>query len=275
MMAVRSWCGGGLAVARSIGVVGLIAAVGLGCAGRQEEPQPDRPDPARPGQTVTSSIAEISPPIELVLITAGPDVRRAFYIGKFEITNAQYAAFVRETGYDGSDHPSSKPTEQFLDYWTDGRYPPDLRDHPVTRINWHHAKAFCDWLARKTGRVVRLPTDAEWEWAARGRAGRVYPWGDEWDPRRCNWGDPGEIDGYAETAPVGSFPAGATPEGVHDLAGNIWEWSANKVLRGGPWCLDAESVRCEWKGREDPQRADDKFGFRVVVEVEWQESSGR
>ena len=181
-------------------------------------------------------------------------MRRAFYIGKFEITNAQYAAFVLETGYDGSDHPSSKPTEQFLDYWTDGLYAPDLLDHPVTRINWHRAQAFCGWLSRKPG--------------------RVYPWGDEWDPRRCNWGDPGEIDGCAKSAPVGSFAAGATPEGVHDLAGNIWEWSASKVLRGGPWCLDAESVRCEWKGCEDPQRADDRFGFRVEVKAGQYESLG-
>jgi formylglycine-generating enzyme required for sulfatase activity len=216
----------------------------------------------------TASLAGAWPAIELVLISAGPGAARPFHIGKYEITNAQYQAFIDATGYDGADHPSSKPTEQFLDYWVDGKHPAELRDYPVCRLNWHHAQAFCDWLSRKSGRVVRLPTDAEWEWAARGVEGRAYPWGDRWDPQRCNWGDGGKIDGYRESAPVGSFPAGATPEGVCDLAGNIWEWTAEKHQRGGPWCLDGrDSVRSARIDREDPDRADDKFGFRIVVET--------
>ena len=162
--------------------------------------------------------------LKLVRIPPGPAVPHAFLITAHEITNAQYEVFIDATDYDGSDSPSSKPTERFLDHWRDGDCPPELRDHPVCRINWRHAQAFCEWLSAASAARVRLPTDAEWEWAARGDAGRVYPWGDQWDPNRCNWGDDGKIDGFVESAPVGSFPGGATPQGVFDMAGHIWEW---------------------------------------------------
>ena len=108
---------------------------------------------------------------------------------------------------------------------------------------------------------MRLPTDAEREWVACGAAGRVYPWSNAWDSRRCNGGDPGEVDGYADSAPVGSFPAGATPRGVHDLASDTWEWSANKLLRGGPWCLGVDSVRCDWKGARTRSGPTTSSGF--------------
>ena len=207
--------------------------------------------------------------LQLVRIEPGRSVRQPFLISTHEITNAQYELFVDATGYDGSDSPSSKPSERFLDYWRDGDCPPELRDYPVCRINWHHAQAFCEWLSVESDARVRLPTDAEWEWAARGDVGRIYPWGDQWDPTRCNWGDDGRIDGFVESAPVGSFPGGATPQGVLDMAGNIWEWTAEKSLRGGPWCMnDPALVRAHHKAHEDPQRADDKFGFRVVVEIQ-------
>lgn len=208
-----------------------------------------------------------APPIELVSIPPPPGKTRGFLLGKYEVTNAQYAAFVRASGYDGADHPSSKPTEPFLAHWENGRPPPGLRDHPVAHVNWYHAVAFCRWASRVTGRRVRLPTHGEWTWAAAGGTGRAYPWGEGWDPRRANWGDRGRVDGYAGAAAVGSFPAGATPTGVHDLAGNIWEWTAGKTLRGGPWCGPPAWLRVDFVARrEDPRRADDKFGFRVVVE---------
>lgn len=212
-----------------------------------------------------------APPIELVRIGAHAD-GNGFWIGRTEVTQAQYAAFVRATGYDGSDHPSTKPSEPFLQAWTGGT-PPSGRDgYPVCNVNVHHARAFCAWLTGLSGRTVRLPTDAEWSLAAGGLGHRKFPWGDVWDPARCNWGDSeghdrfGFADGFEEAAPVGSFPLGATPEGVLDLAGNIWEWTVEEHLRGGPWCLGPESQECAAVAREDPGRADDKFGFRVVVE---------
>lgn len=213
------------------------------------------------------------PAIELVRIEAAGPVKAAFLIGRYEVTSEQYAAFIHATGYDGSDDPSSKPTEPFLADWKDGKPPADRARYPVCCVNLAHARAYCRWASKATGRTVRLPTDAEWDLAARGVEGRTYPWGNDWDPRRCNWGDSeggdhfGAVDGFAESAPVGSFPRGATPQGVHDMAGNIWEWSEEGHLRGGPWCMGPETVRSETKAREDIHRADDKFGLRVVVEA--------
>lgn len=209
--------------------------------------------------------------IELVLIE-GRDPDESCFFSRFEITNAQYLEFVHATGYDGSEHPSSKVTEPFLAQVVDGHCPPDQLDHPVSNLNWHHAVAFCEWLSAESGAVVRLPTDAEWEWAASGPEHRVYPWGDEWDPARCNWGDSsggdrfGLWDGYRASAPVGSFPRGATPQGLEDMAGNIWEWTQEGHLRGGPWCLDPEMMRCDLVADEGVDQANDKFGFRILVE---------
>lgn len=211
-----------------------------------------------------SRIDAISPPIELVAIKGAGPVKD-FRIGKFEITMKQFEAFIKETGYDGKDFPSSKTSEPFLMGWK-GRSAPAGKDrYPVCYLNWHHAKAFCIWLAKKTGLDVHLPTDAQWTLAASGPEGRTYPWGNTWDPKRCNWGDDGKVDGYLEAAPVGSFPKGATPTGVFDMAGNIWEWSAEGHLRGGPWCMDKTTVTCAEIAREDTERCDDKFGLRIAV----------
>jgi formylglycine-generating enzyme required for sulfatase activity len=205
-----------------------------------------------------------APPIELIPI-AGHCLIAPFLLARTELTYAQFAPFLHATGYNGSEHPSSKGSEPFLADWHGATTPPpDRATYPVCYLNVHHARAFCDWATRTTGRRVRLPSDAEWELAARGPERRTFPWGMEWDPTRCN--SAGAEDGFAEAAPVGSFANGATPEGVFDLAGNIWEWTAEGHLRGGPWCLGAHVMESAVIAREDPERADDKFGFRVVVE---------
>ena len=186
-----------------------------------------------------------------------------FNISKYEITNRQYQAFVRDTGYDGRDHPSSKGTEPFLHHFTDGRHPEGRAEYPVCYVNWWHARAYCDWLSMKIGKTVRLPTAEEWLFVAAGAEKRKYTWGNDWDLKRCNWGS--TEDGFAESAPVGSFPNGCTPEGVHDMCGNIWEWCEDKALRGGPWCMGRDTVTTSCASRGDTDRADDKFGFRIVV----------
>jgi len=205
------------------------------------------------------------PEHELVWIPAGPGVPEPFWLGRCEVTQEQFAAFVQATGYDGGEAPSSKPGEPFLGDWRDGRPPAGRERHPAAQLNWFHATAYCRWLAERTGRPVRLPRDAEWSWAAMGAGGRRYPWGDDWDARRCN--SIGDADGFPGSAPVGSFPAGDTPEGVADLAGNIWEWTVERHLRGGPWCMSEERLRSDAIAQEDAMRADDKFGLRIVVEV--------
>lgn len=233
-----------------------IAAVLAGCSAARHAPSPGAAPP------------DATAGIEWVAIPHLASDRGTLEFSRHEVTNAQFQRFIEATGYDGSDYPSSKPGEEFLRTWVDGRHPAGGGDHPVCDVNWHHAVAYCAWLSLETGCTVRLPTDAEWLAAAAGPEGRAYPWGAAWDATRCNWGDGGTQDGFREAAPVGSFPRGATPDGLLDMAGNIWEWTAEKHLRGGPWCERVEWQRCDFVAAEDPLRADDKFGFRVVMEVD-------
>jgi len=156
----------------------------------------------------------------------------AYDIDRYEITNAQYQRYVATT-------QARAPKG-----WPSGRPPAGREHHPVTHVNWYEAQAYCQWAGK------RLPTEAEWEKAARGTDGREYPWGNEFDEKRANTGG----SGVGDLAPVGQFPQGASPYGVEDLAGNVWEWTADwyqpypgsvyqtkdfgqkfKVLRGSSW----------------------------------------
>ena len=119
-----------------------------------------------------------------------------------------------------------------------GNTPPDGRgDHPVVLVAHADAVAYADWLSAETGETWRLPSDLEWEKAARGTDGRLFPWGDDWDPARLNSADQGPFD----TLPVGTFPAGASPFGLLDAAGQVFEWTATPsgqdrfFVRGGSW----------------------------------------
>ncbi len=136
----------------------------------------------------------------------------AFAIGAWPITNAQYAVFARQ-------HPEHRPLQSG---WLFTTPPADRPDHPVTGITWHDAAAYCAWLATQTGRAYRLPTEAEWEKAARGVDARTYPWGEEAPTtERGNFG--GE-----QTAPVTAHPAGCSPYGVCDLVGNVRTWTTTR-----------------------------------------------
>ena len=165
-----------------------------------------------------------------------------YYMGAYEVTNAQWKRFADETGY-------GVP-------WPNGRIPLDCEDYPVADLNWGDAAAYCEWAG------LRLPSELEWEKAARGTDGRDYPWGYVWDPTLCR---NGVDDG---SAPVGSYPDGRSPYGLFDMAGNVWEWCADwydagaygyyargdlsapprgeyRVLRGGAWSNCSEAYcRC-------------------------------
>lgn len=131
-----------------------------------------------------------------------------FAIGQTAVTNALYAVFQAER----SVH---RPI-------TWGESLPDaLGDHPVVDVSWLEAQQLCGWLSAETGQGYRLPTEAEWEKAARGVDGRVFPWGDHFDPAHCNVRE----SGRAMTTPVGAYPAGASPYGALDMVGNVWEWT--------------------------------------------------
>ncbi|UCE03184.1 MAG: formylglycine-generating enzyme family protein [Candidatus Latescibacterota bacterium] len=134
-----------------------------------------------------------------------------FYIDRLEVTNAQYKSFADSVGRLYPNNP----------IWDDG-YFLGKPDHPVINLTYEQAQAYCAWLGK------RLPTEAEWEKAARGTDARIYAWGNEWDETRANlWGDEHGPDVFRRTAPVGSFPEGASPYGVLDMVGNVWEWCAD------------------------------------------------
>jgi len=179
----------------------------------------------------------------------------AFMIAKTPITDAQYELFVKATNHETPEH------------WEDGRPRRDKMSHPVVNVSWYDAVAYCEWLSKVTGKAVRLPAEAEWEKAARGdRDKREYPWGESFEATRCNsYGL-----GLGSTTPVGIFPEGASPYGVLDLSGNVFEWTGSEdraVLRGGSFGNNERLVRCSYRSGRGPNSRSFSIGFRVVVGV--------
>jgi formylglycine-generating enzyme required for sulfatase activity len=208
------------------------------------------------------------PPSGMALIPAGPFQFRLvgktvqlqdYFIDKYPVTNEQYAEFIRQTNY------PSPPS------WVDGKYPQHKAKHPVTNVNWDDAQQYCQWRTRKTQLQVRLPTEQEWEKAARGPYGFRYPWGNKFDAQACNVGQGPSGD----TNRVDHYPQGISPYHCWDMCGNVWEWtdtwfSAEEdiiVLKGGSYYFDEEFAPL-WMRYHDP-RTDlwPDLGFRCVVTV--------
>jgi formylglycine-generating enzyme required for sulfatase activity len=191
----------------------------------------------------------------------------AFEIDQFEVTNEQFEKFVAETGYVTD---AEKAGDTSWRYYTTNK-----PNHPVVKVSWNDAKAFCEWAQK------RLPTEAEWEKAARGTDGRTYPWGNDWDVNKANTKEAG----YRGTTIVGSFPDGASPYGVMDMAGNVSEWTSDwfqpypgypggdseaqyfgekfRVIRGGGW-FDQDLVRTAARSNSSVTLANDDVGFRCA-----------
>jgi sulfatase modifying factor 1 len=204
-----------------------------------------------------------------------------YRMDKYEVTNAQYKAFV--------DATSHRPPK----LWLTGRpgnpsgqgvsYPPEKANHPVVYVDWYDANEYCRWVGK------RLPTEEEWEKAARGTDGRFFPWGNTFDPKKANspqyWL---ALNKEGDTMPVGSFENGRSPYGLYDMAGNVYEWTANwykpyprntefnahygeknKIVRGGSW-YDCLSYGCGLsapsynRSRFAPEIRNKGFGFRCA-----------
>lgn len=204
-----------------------------------------------------------------------------FFIGKTPVTNAQFAVFL------------ASETQWTPANWTEDN--PALKgNHPVVAVTWRHATAFCEWLSEASGKTIRLPSEAEWEKAARGTDGRIYPWGDQAPSNSlCNYSERPD-----ETTPVGMYPKGASPYGVLSTLGNVWEWtislwgadrrqpryrypydpadgrenleadaSVARVLRGGPFSAGKGHVRCALRNRHYPDTNHELMGFRVCSAI--------
>jgi formylglycine-generating enzyme required for sulfatase activity len=237
-------------------------------------------------------------------------ITKAFGAGRFEVTNEQFAAFVTDTGYvplpgcflwDGWDADFVKARG-----WDDPGYgrPPGPKE-PVVCVNWYAARAYVEWLSRKTGRTYRLLTEAEWEHAARGGTTAAYQWGDQ-DERACEYANVFDAsavrrrqnpnltaarcdDGYPQVAPVGKFKPNAF--GLYDMSGNVWEWVQDchvmpypadaptdgsavvsktcdrRGVKGGAWMTTVDRQRFTFRGRDPAHQNSLSFGFRVARDL--------
>lgn len=193
-------------------------------------------------------------------------VVNAFQMDRFEVTNALFEQFVGATNYQTANEKNGKAKT-----WRTFAKP-DTQGNPVVMVSWADAQAFCEWAGK------RLPTEAEWEYAARGADGRIFPWGNDFDAQKFN----GKASGIRGTTHVGSYPAGASAFGIEDMAGNVWEWTADwyqaypggapsqfygekfRVTRGGGWFDEEKQVRATNRSSAAPEAANDDLGFRCV-----------
>jgi formylglycine-generating enzyme required for sulfatase activity len=208
-----------------------------------------------------------------------PNQTGAYEIMKTPVTNRDYAAFVGATGHAVPDvdpatwagyrliHPYAS-TRRFA--WSGGTYPQGRGDHPVVLVSHADAAAYAAWLSEQTGETWRLPTEAEWEKAARGTDGCIFPWGDDWDAHKLNSHDAGPFN----TMPVGQFPAGASPFGMLDAAGQVFEWTATPrgagryTVKGGSWDDKGCGVCRPAAGHGRPEAIKHIIvGFRLVHEL--------
>ena len=256
------------------------------CGTRQggEAPAP-QPVPAEPPAAAPAPAPEpapaaapepAAPPLEIpegmVLVPAGEFVmgddaeednpQRTVYVADFlidvyPVTNQDFKLFLDASGY------TPENDEYFLDHWADGMYPPEKADHPVVHVNWYDAMAYARWADK------RLPTEEEWEKAARGTDARMYPWGNGFEPERCNTSESGAND----TTPVNKHDNGESPYGCYDMAGNVWEWTASsfssgqqvtRFLRGGSWLDFEDLAKCAFRFSLNPSLCFNFYGFRCA-----------
>lgn len=176
-----------------------------------------------------------------------------FWLAETPVTNAQYGEYMRSTEVDTDPR-----------YWRHRRF--SGKDQPVVGIGWHEAMIFCAWLGNASGRITDLPSEAQWEYAARGTDGRRYPWGDEGpDPTRACFGHI-----FGQPTPVGQSPRGKGPFEHLDLAGNVWEWCqdashdrARASCRGGGWASRAQFLRSTFRKVAPARDGANTLGFRV------------
>jgi len=222
--------------------------------------------------TINAPAGELPVPEGEVVLggdNTGLPVRRefvgAFAIAETEVTNEHYREFAKATGHKVPAH------------WKDGEFPSGSATEPVTGVTWQDAVDYCNWLSEKIKAKVRLPTEAEWELAARGKEGYKYPWGNEWNERAV-----ATEETKGQVRAVKSYPAGKSPVGAYDMAGNVWEWTADeardadgnplikkgvtqRIAKGGAATEPAAFVTATSRQEVPADAADSVLGFRYVV----------
>ena len=221
-----------------------------------------------------------------------------FFIARFPVTNDEYARFIHATGHrapsirelpliasGGRDGLFEELAAAYV--WEDGHPPAGHGSHPVVLVPYDDAVAYCRWLSDALGRIARLPTEAEWEKAARGGTdGQRYPWGDDIDPSRGNFLSDPAVKNERGTRPTGTYPPNGY--GLYDMAGNVWEWVSDwyasdyysisdsrnprgpesgsmRIVRGGSWVNeDIGMLRCAYRHQVPPDTYAHSVGFRIV-----------
>jgi hypothetical protein len=216
---------------------------------------------------------------EFVYQSGGHLVLPKFHIAKYPVTFAQFQAFIdAEDGFQSAQWwkgLAKRPKEPGTQRWP-------IPNHPRENVSWYDAIAFCRWLSAKLREKIRLPTEQEWEKAARGTDARQYPWGDDFSSGSANvdetQGGIGSV--YLErTTAVGIYPSNVSPYLAYDMSGNVWEWCLNdfkdpantsveglapRVLRGGSWYASADNAQTTARHKEEPATQLSSIGFRVV-----------
>jgi formylglycine-generating enzyme required for sulfatase activity len=223
------------------------------------------------------------------------EITKGYYIGKYEVTCGQLTAFVRATGYKTQAEQGGGATGNAYNGnwggvagmdWRNPNFKPadknfvQTDDYPVTCVSWNDAKAFCDWVAKKTGRAARLPTEAEWEYACRARTVTKWSWGDD-ESKAGEYAWTGANAGQL-THPVGQKKSNGF--GLYDMHGNVWEWCQDwwgpsmaegrdlegpskgdrRCIRGGSWWEQAVGCRSAFRNAEGPSNRLTRVGFRVA-----------
>jgi formylglycine-generating enzyme required for sulfatase activity len=195
-----------------------------------------------------------------------------YWIDQYPVTNERYRAFIEVGSYEDQQYWSEygwkwKIANNITDpsYWNDAKW--NRADHPVVGVSYYEAEAYATWAGK------RLPTEQEWEKAARGEDGRRYPWGVEFDRTRCNSAE----SWIGHTTPVIQYPNGVSPNGCYDMVGNVWEWCASwydeqtkgaRVVRGGSWDLRPVDLRVSHRGWNGAGFRNFYIGFRLAQDIE-------
>ncbi|MDH4097694.1 MAG: SUMF1/EgtB/PvdO family nonheme iron enzyme [Nitrospira sp.] len=244
------------------------------------EPQTKSDNQSKPVLKETKSVAPATPP-DMVKVPKGPflygdektreTIDHDYWIDRYPVTNEKYRAFVSAAGYNNQAYWSpegwkwkTKKNITSPEYWNDAKW--NKADHPVVGVSYYEAEAFSKWAGK------RLPTEQEWEKAARGEDGRQYPWGEEFDQARCNSSE----SGFEQATPVTQYPKGVSPYGCYDMAGNVWEWCASwydksqglRVIRGGSWFDQSEFLRASSRYGLYADYRLNYIGFRLAQDLE-------